>query len=101
MKTVENSSASGEESSNAAEVTVTPKGETAAALQSKASQATMKSSLETAVQAKVVEVPNLATALTSGTLADVSTSSADPTEVTVTVTGTTSSSTSGTDVASS
>jgi len=66
-----------------AEATVTPKGETASALQSKASEATMKASLETAVKAKVVAVPNLETALTSGTLADISTTS----EVTVTSSG--------------
>jgi len=66
-----------------AEVTVTPKGETASELQIKASQATMKASLETAVQAKIVAVPDLFAALTSGTLADISTSSDAPQEVTV------------------
>jgi len=64
-------------------VTVTPKGETASELQIKASQATMKASLETAVQAKIVAVPDLFAALTSGTLADISTSSDAPQEVMV------------------
>merc|ERR1719440_2436665 len=87
-----------------AEVTVTPNGETAAELKTKASQATMKTSLETAVQTKVVLVPNLATALTTGTLADVSTTSAAPVDVTVTGTAATSTTgtgtTSGTDTTS-
>jgi len=73
-----------------AEVTVTPKGETATALQAKASGTTMKAALETAVLAKVVAVPNLETALTSGTLADVvATDTTVPSGTDTTGTGTT------------
>jgi len=66
-----------------AEVTVTPNGETADELKSKATQATGE--LEAAVLAKVAAVPNFATVLTAGTVAD------------VTVTGTVATSTTGGD----
>jgi len=83
-----------------AEVTVTPKGETAAKLQSNVAVPSVKTSLETNVQEKVVAVPDLATALVDGAaLTDVSTSSVAATQVTgtaATSTGTTGTSTTST-----